>query len=134
MSRKTRTPSQPPRPESKEPQGNQTQKPGAPDDSPNPNQSPGITGERTFESRSAPGLDREISMLRGRLRKFIKAKKVRNRDAQLTKTLDLLIRALAAKARLYPGSSAPTEESIENMLKGASEKFGLKIIPWESNC
>ncbi len=117
MTKKTSNPSHPPRPEPEEPRGDQAQEPGAPGD-----------------SRSAPGLDREIAMLRGRLRKFIKAKKVHNRDAQLTKTLDLLIRALAAKARIYPDSYTPGEDGIEEMLKDASEKFGLKIIPWDTNC
>ena len=134
MTKKTRKPSHLPEPESKEPRGDQAQEPGAPGDSPHPDETPGIPGEMTFESRSAPGLDVEIAMLRSRLRKFIKAKKVHNRDAQLTKTLDLLIRALAAKARIYPGSYTPGEDGIEEMLKDASEKFGLKIIPWDTNC
>ena len=134
MTKRPRNPQPDPRPESKEPRGRRAKKPGAPGVSRCPDNAPGSPNENPPYSRRGPGLDSEISMLRGRLRKFIKARYVPNRDAQLTKTLDLLIRALAAKSRLYPGSSAPTEDAIEDMLREASEKFGLKIIPWESNC
>ena len=88
---------------------------------------------RNARDKRAKGLDNEISILRGYLRKCMYGPKVENREARMSKTLDLIVCALTAKSRLEPASSAPAEEGIENMLKEASEKFGLEIIPWDTN-
>ena len=51
----------------------------------------------------------------------------------ILKTIELIVRAYAAKTRSSDDSSAPTEKGIENILRDASRKFGLKTIPWSSS-
>ena len=77
-------------------------------------------------------IDQELALLRVRVNSLL-ADDPHN-SPLILKAIELVIRAYAAKARASGDPSAPTEEGIENMLRGASEKFGLKIIPWESNC
>ena len=90
--------------------------------------------KRNARDKKTRGLDNEISILRGHLRKCMYGEEVDNREARMSKTLDLIIRAVTAKSRLEPGSSAPAEDGIKEMLKDASEQFGLEIIPWDTNC
>ena len=52
----------------------------------------------------------------------------------ILKTLDLIVRAYAAKIRAFKDSPDADDEAIGNMIKDAADNFGLKILPWDSNC
>ena len=134
MPNKTPNPSHHPRPEPKEPRGSRADKAGAPGDSFYKSVLNAEGKERLDEARSVKGLDDEIAILRWRIRYIVQKDVKHRKNPQLLKAMELIIRAYTAKARASGDPSAPTEEGIENMLRGASEKFGLKIIPWESNC
>ncbi len=134
MSRKTRTPSQPPRPTPKKPQGNRAQKPDAPADSPISSNNIKRVRRNIARTWKTEGVDTEIEVLRSRLRRFMYGKRVHNRDTHISKTLDLLVRALNVKARLAKVSPDADPEGIERILRDASDKLGLKRIPWDSNC
>ena len=132
MTRKTRKPAQTPPPEPKEPRGERPDQADAPAVSLYDSSLSASAKDKIADARKVEGLDEEIALLRQRLDKLLATQP--NNDSLIFKAIDLLIRAVAAKSRTSGDSSAPTEQGIENMLRDASDKFGLKIIPWDSNC
>ena len=140
MNNKTRTPQPDPRPESK----------GPGEDSPDQAGPQGghYYGVRlqNYESRKrlaragrVQGIDEELAILRWRLDELI-AQEDKQKDKQegknhslILKTIELIVRAYSAKARSSDDSDAPSQKGIENILRDASRKFGLKTIPWSSS-
>ena len=61
-----------------------------------------------------------------------KQEKETKNHSLVLKTIELIVRAYSAKTRASDDSNAPTEKGIENLLRDASRKFGLKTIPWNS--
>ena len=132
MPKKTPNPAQTPPPESPGPRGGRPYQ--------GPASEPSLyrrnLGEKTAKAfdraLKIKSIDQELALLRVRVNSLL-ADDPHN-SPLILKAIELVIRAYAAKARASGDPSAPTEEGIDNMLRGASEKFGLKIIPWESNC
>ncbi len=145
MPKKTRTSSQPPRPAPKKPQGNRAQKPAAPGDSLYRFSLGSTALKRIVEARKIDGIDDEIAILRVRLDRLLlqerkysrpedKSKPKVKYDIQILKAVELIIRAYAAKVRALKDSPDADDEAIGNMIKDAADNFGLKILPWDSNC
>ncbi len=90
-------------------------------------------GAKTFErALRIKDIDQELALLRTRVETIL-ADDNKNTPL-LLKAVELVIRAYSARARVSDDPSAPTEQAIDSMLKDASEKYGLSIIPWDSNC
>ncbi len=88
---------------------------------------------KTFErALRIQDIDQELALLRTRVETIL-ADDNKNTPL-LLKAIELVIRGYSARARASGDPSAPTEQGIDSMLKDASEKYGLKIIPWDSNC
>ena len=94
---------------------------------------------RLGRASKVQGVDQELAILRWRLAELI-AQEDKQKDKQegknhslILKTIELIVRAYAAKTRSSDDSNAPTEKGIENILRDASRKFGLKTIPWSSS-
>ena len=87
---------------------------------------------RLGRAAKVQGVDQELAVLRWRLDEFL-VQDDKN-DSLILKTIELIVRAYAAKIRASGDSSEPTEQGIENILRDASRKFGLKRIPWTSKC
>ena len=135
MPRKTRNPAQTPKPDAS----------AFWEDSPHQDSAQGghFYGVRLTNSESrkrlaradrVQGVDQELAILRWRLEELIaREDKKETRDHSLVlKTIELIVRAYSAKERASDDSNAPTEKGIENLLRDASRKFGLKTIPWNS--
>ena len=91
-----------------------------------------IDKKRLADAHNVRGLDDEIALLR------LKLDDVIDNDPDnvplIFKGADLIVRAVAAKTRVSKDSPEDSEQGIYNMLKDASEHFGLKIIPWDCEC
>ena len=131
MPKKSRDPLPDPRPASKEPRGDQTQKPDAPGASFYGSKLSDSMKEALEEARLIEGLDQEIAFLRFRLRGFL-GDIVKN-ERRILKVIELLIRAYAAKIRTSGDSQAPDDDAIVDMLREATDTLGLKRIPWKGN-
>ena len=93
----------------------------------------GDKAEKTYDrALKVESINQELALLRVHLNSLI-AEKTKSTPLIL-KAIELVIRAYAAKTRASGDPSAPTEQAIDSMLRDASEKYGLKIIPWDSNC
>ena len=99
--------------------------------------------KRLGRASKLQGVDQELAILRWRLEELIvqEDKQNTNSDSSVSetknhalvlKTIELIVRAYSAKERASEDSNAPTEKGIENILRDASRKFGLKTIPWNS--
>ena len=90
--------------------------------------------QRLGRASKVQGVDQELAILRWRLEELIaKEDNKETKDHSLVlKTIELIVRAYSAKTRASDDSNAPTEKGIENLLRDASRKFGLKTIPWNS--
>ena len=99
--------------------------------------------KRLGRASKVQGVDQELAILRWRLEELIaqEDKQKTNNDssvfetknhALVLKTIELIVRAYSAKTRASDDSNAPSEKGIENILRDASRKFGLKTIPWNS--
>ena len=90
--------------------------------------------QRLGRASKVQGVDQELAILRWRLEELIVGEdKNETMDHSLVlKTIELIVRAYSAKTRASDDSNAPTEKGIENLLRDASRKFGLKTIPWNS--
>ena len=88
--------------------------------------------KRLGRASKVQGVDQELAVLRWRLDELL-VQEDKN-DPLILKTIELIVRAYAAKSRSSGDSSAPTEEGIERILRDASTKLGLERIPWDSNC
>ena len=139
MSRKTRNPSQTPKPDSNGPRED------SPDqDGPQGGYYYGVrlqnpeSRKRLARAGRVQGVDQELAILRWRLEELIakedkqEDKKETRNHALVLKTIELIVRAYSANTRSSDDSNAPTEKGIENLLRDASRKFGLKTIPWNS--
>ena len=150
MTRKTRNPLPDPRPESKGPRGRRARNPGVPGDSFYDSVFSGAANEDRVRAQGLNSLDSEIGILRLRLKGLLyqeyEHRRIRNSDEDsnedskkdntplILKTLDLIVRAYAAKIRAFKDSPDADDEAIGNMIKDAADNFGLKILPWDSNC
>ena len=86
---------------------------------------------RFAQAQNLNGIDMEVAIIRLRLRQLL----MNHRDdhALFFKTIQLLIRAVTAQARIPTNSSNPTERLIENVLTDVGLKLGLDRIPWPSS-
>ena len=150
MTRKTRNPLPDPRSESKEPRGRRARNPGVPGDSFYNSVFSGAANEDRMRAQNLNSLDSESGILRLRLKGLLyqeyEHRRIRNSDEDsnedskkdntplILKTLDLIVRAYAAKIRAFKDSPDADDEAIGNMIKDAADNFGLKILPWDSNC
>ena len=150
MTRKTPNPLPNPRPESKEPRSRRARNPGVPGDSFYNSVFSGAANEDRVRAQNLNSLDSEIGILRLRLKGLLyqeyEHRRIRNSDEDsnedskkdntplILKTLDLIVRAYAAKIRAFKDSPDADDEAIGNMIKDAADNFGLKILPWDSNC
>ena len=131
MTKKTRKPAQPPRPESQRPRDRRADKAG----------DPGVSfygsvlidemREVLAEAGVIEGIDQEVAFLRFRLRGLL-VNIVQN-EPRILKVIELLIRAYAAKIRASGDSQDPDGKAIENMLREATDTLGLDRIPWNEN-
>ena len=129
MSRKTRTPSQPPRPDPEELQGHRSQNSGARGAS-FYSSSVGDKGKQKLDqARTIEGIDEEIALIRQRLDRLISNHP--DNDALILKTMDILIRAYSARTRASKSSQDPDGNAIENMLRVAADNLGTRHDPLE---
>ena len=135
MPRKTRNPAPPPKPDTSAPRKD------APDQTgPQAGHYYGVRLEnpesrkRLARASKVQGVDQELAILRWRLEELIvqEDNEEPKTHALVLKTIELIVRAYSAKTRASDDSNAPTEKGIENILRDASRKFGLKTIPWNS--
>ena len=88
--------------------------------------------KRLADAQVVRGLDSEVALLRLKLGNLV------DNDPDniplIFKGADLIVRAVAARTRVSKDSPEDAEQGIYNMLKGASEHFGLKMIPWDCEC
>ena len=144
MPKKTRYPSHPPKPDSTRPREDSSHQ-----DNPQGGYFYGVR-LKDYESRKrlaradrVQGVDQELAILRWLLEELIAQEDKHNtktdspvlktkNHALVLKTIELIVRAYSAKERASDDSNAPTEKGIENLLRDASRKFGLKTIPWNS--
>ncbi len=91
-----------------------------------------IDKKRLADAHNVRGLDDEIALLR------LKLDHVIDNDPDniplIFKGADLIVRAVAAKTRVSKDSPEDSQQGIYNILKDASEHFGLKRIPWGCEC
>ena len=134
MTENTHTPSQIPAPDSKEPGDDRAQKP----DVLGPSFYRSILNvegkERFDDAHKVQGLDAEIAILRWRIRNILQKDRKHQKNPQLLKAIELLIRAYSAKTRALKDSPDADDDAIGNMIKDAADNFGLTILPWDSNC
>ena len=90
--------------------------------------------KRLARAGRVQGVDQELAILRWRLEELIAREdnKETKSHSLVLKTIELIVRAYSANTRASDDSNAPTEKGIENILRDASRKFGLKTIPWNS--
>ena len=88
--------------------------------------------KRLADAQVVRGLNDEIALLRLKLGNLV------DNDPDniplIFKGADLIVRAVAAKTRVSKDSPEDSEQGIYNMLKDASEHFGLTRIPWDCEC
>ena len=133
MTRKTRPPAQTPPPESTAPRDDPASEAGIPVGHYYASRQQDLQSRRRLgRAAKVQGVDQELAVLRWRLDEFL-VQDDKN-DSLILKTIELIVRAYAAKIRASGDSSEPTEQGIENILRDASRKFGLKRIPWTSKC
>lgn len=89
---------------------------------------------RLGRASKVQGVDQELAILRWRLEDLIaqEDKQQAQNHSLVLKTIELIVQAYSAKTRSSEDSNAPTEKGIENILRDASRKLGLKTIPWNS--
>ena len=128
MSKSPRTPSHPPTPASKEPRDRRAQKPGAPGVSFYASSVGEVGRQKLIEARKVEGIDEELALLRQRLDRLIAV----NPDDHglILKSLDIIVRAYAAKIRAQGNSQEPDDTAIIDMLREATDTLGLKRVPW----
>ena len=88
--------------------------------------------KRLADAQVVRGLDGEIALLRLKLDHVVENDP--DNIPLIFKGADLIVRAVAAKTRVSKDSPEDSEQGIYNILKAASEKFGLKRIPWDCEC
>ena len=133
MPKKTCTPSQPPRPAPKKPQGNRAQKPAAPGDSFYRSVLNAEGKGRLDEARTVNGLDDEIAILRWRIRYIVQKDVHHQKNPQLLKAMELLIRAYSAKMSGSKKSQDADDTAVIDALRKAADTLGLDRVPW-SGC
>ncbi len=135
MPRKTRNSAQTPKPDSNGPRED------SPDqDGPQGGYYYGVrlqnpeSRKRLARAGRVQGVDQELAILRWRLEELIAKEdnKETKSHSLVLKTIELIVRAYSANTRTTDDPNAPTEKGIENLLRDASRKFGLKTIPWNS--
>ena len=88
--------------------------------------------KRLADAQVVRGLDSEVALLRLKLGNLV------DNDPDniplIFKGADLIVRAVAARTRVSKDSPEDSEQGIYNMLKDASEHFGLTRIPWDCEC
>ena len=88
--------------------------------------------KRLADAQVVRGLNDEIALLRLKLGNLVDNDP--NNIPLIFKGADLIVRAVAAKTRVSKDSPEDSEQGIYNMLKAASEHFGLTRIPWDCEC
>ncbi len=88
--------------------------------------------KRLADAQALRGLDDEIALLRLKLGNLVENDP--DNIPLIFKGADLIVRAVAAKTRVAKDSPEDSEQGIYNMLKDASEHFGLTRIPWDCEC
>ena len=135
MTKRPRYPSRIPKPESSAPPEDSSNQAGFPG---GPYYSARLSNlesrQRLGRASKVQGVDQELAILRWRLEELIAREdnKETKNHALVLKTIELIVRAYSAKERASDDANAPTEKGIENLLRDASRKFGLKTIPWNS--
>ena len=135
MPKRTRKPAQTPPPEAQCPRDDQPNEAGLPG---GPYYSARLKNlesrKRLGRAAKVQGVDQELAILRWRLEELIaqEDKQEGKSHSLVLKTIELIVRAYSAKTRASDDANAPTEKGIENLLRDASRKFGLKTIPWNS--
>ena len=133
MTKRTRKPAQPLPPEAECPRDDQPNEDGIPMGHYYSSRQQNLESRRRLgRAAKVQGVDQELAVLRWRLDEFL-VQDDKN-DSLILKTIELIVRAYAAKIRASGDSSESTEQGIENILRDASRKFGLKRIPWTSKC
>ena len=133
MTKKTRKPAQHPGPDSSAHRDDWPKEAGVPMGHYYASRQQDLQSRRRLgRAAKVQGVDQELAVLRWRLDEFL-VQDDKN-DSLILKTIELIVRAYAAKIRASGDSSESAELGIENILRDASRKFGLKRIPWTSNC
>ena len=136
MSNKTRTPQPDPRPESKEPRDDRAQKPAAPGVS---FYFPVFTSAARKKLVSAQDIqhpDPEIGILRMRLKDLLHeelADKNCDNTPRILKTIELIVRAYAAKNRVSGNSPEDAAENVAAVIKDISLELGVDLIPGKTD-
>ena len=149
MPKRPRKRAQTPPPEPQKPRDRRADKAGVPGDSFYDSVFSGAANEDRVRAQSLNSLDSEIGILRLRLKGLLyqeyEHRRIRNSDEDsnedskkdntplILKTLDLIVRAYAAKIRSSGDSQDPDGKAIENMLREAADTLGLDKIPWNEN-
>ena len=88
--------------------------------------------KRLADAQVVRGLDSEVALLRLKLGNLVDNDP--DNISLIFKGADLIVRAVAARTRVSKDSPEDSEQGIYNMLKDASEHFGLVRIPWDCEC
>lgn len=86
---------------------------------------------RFAQAQALEGIDQEIALLRFRLGQILRKRPID--DALILKTISSIIRAVSARARFCSNSPDPAQQGIEDFLWAATQKLGLKTIPWPAD-
>ena len=140
MPKKTRNPSHPPTPASKEPRGDQTHKPGAPGASFYDSVFTKSANRDRALAQNIKSLDNEIGILRLRLKELLfeeyqdrtdphNEDRKKDNTPRIIKTSELIIRAYAAKNRVSGDSPEDAAEGIATVIKDVALELGMNVIP-----
>ena len=88
--------------------------------------------KRLADAQVVRSLDSEVALLRLKLGNLVDNDP--DNISLIFKGADLIVRAVAARTRVSKDSPEDSEQGIYNMLKDASEHFGLTRIPWDCEC
>ncbi len=136
MTNRPRNPQPDPSPVSKEPRGDQAQKPAAPGVS---FYFPVFTSAARKKLVSAQEIqhpDPEIGILRMRLKDLLHEEltdKNCDNTPRILKTIELIVRAYAAKNRVSKDSPEDAAEGIATVIKDISLELGMDLIPGKTN-
>ena len=133
-----------PSPASKEPRGDQAQKPAAPGASFYDSVFTTAANKDRALAQNIKGLDDEIGILRLRLKALLfEEYKNRTRNAdqdrkkdntpRIIKACELIIRAYAAKNRVSGNSPEDAAEGVATLFKDVAQELGMDLIPGKTN-
>ena len=133
MSKSPRDLSHPPTPESKEPRDSRAQEAGVPGNSFYRSMLNLEGKERFDDAHKVQGLDDEIAILRWRIRNIVQKDRHHQKNPQLLKAIELLIRAYSAKIRASGNSQEPDDTAVIDALREAADTLGLDRVPWSQS-